>query len=134
MRLLRIAFCAVLLTACASIAQTKPGDVMADVPFSFVAAGQTFAPGHYIVAPFNEYSLRIHDLKNHGTFIPVHSAQRRAGDHACKMVFHRYGDTYFLAEVWGAGNPNGKALYPSHAEGELAAKGTVKEDRVIATK
>ena len=130
MRLFRIAFyTALLLAASASIAQTKQGDVTADIPFPFVVATQTLPAGHYIVSPANIDSLSIHDASNHNMFVPTHSAQRSTNDNRCKLVFHRYGDTYFLSEVWVAGNPMGKALFRSRDERDLAESG---KDKVIA--
>jgi hypothetical protein len=127
MRLFRIAFyTALLLAASASIAQTKQGDVTADIPFPFVVATQTLPAGHYIVSPLNTDNLSIHDASNHNIFVPAHSAQRPMNDNRCKLVFHRYGDTYFLSEVWVAGNAMGKALFRSRAERDLAASGKEK--------
>jgi hypothetical protein len=127
MRLFRIAFyTALLLAASASIAQTKQGDVTADIPFPFVVATQTLPAGHYIVSPLNTDNLSIHDASNHNMFVPAHSAQRPMNDNRCKLVFHRYGDTYFLSEVWVAGNAMGKALFRSRAERDLAASGKEK--------
>jgi hypothetical protein len=130
MRLLRIVFStALLLAASASIAQMKQGDVTADIPFPFVVAQQTLPAGHYIVSPTSTDSLGIHDAHNRGMFVPTQSAERSRSDNSCKLVFHRYGDTYFLSEVWVAGDAVGKALFRSRAERELAASG---KDREVA--
>jgi hypothetical protein len=130
MKLLRIAlYAALLLAASASIAQTRQGDVVANIPFPFVVAHQTLPAGHYIVSPANADALGIHDANNRGTFVPTQSTQRSANDNSCKLVFHRYGDTYFLSEVWVAGNSNGRTLFRSRAERELAESG---KEKVIA--
>jgi len=130
MTLLRIVlYAALLLAASASIAQTKQGDVVANIPFPFVVAHQTLPAGHYIVSPANADALGIHDANNRGTFVPTESTQRSANDNSCKLVFHRYGDTYFLSEVWVAGNSNGRTLFRSRAERELAERG---KEKVIA--
>jgi hypothetical protein len=130
MKLLRIVlYAALLLAASASIAQTKQGDVVANIPFPFVVAHQTLPAGHYIVSPANAVALGIHDANNRGTFVPTQSTQRSANDNSCKLVFHRYGDTYFLSEVWVAGNSNGRRLFRSRAERELAESG---KEKVIA--
>jgi hypothetical protein len=133
MKLLRSALSAALLLLASSIsfAQTSPGDMVADVPFAFVVAGRTLPPGHYIVSRANEYSLRIHDRQNQGVFAPAHSAQRSAQENSTKMVFHRYGDTYFLSEVWVAGNSIGRALPRSPAERELAGSGAERQIAVV---
>jgi hypothetical protein len=130
MKLLRIAlYAALLLAASASIAQTRQGDVVANIPFPFVVAHQTLPAGHYIVSPANADALGIHDANNRGTFVPTESTQRSANDNSCKLVFHRHGDTYFLSEVWVAGNSNGRTLFRSRAERELAESG---KEKVIA--
>jgi hypothetical protein len=130
MKLLRIVlYAALLLAASASIAQTKQGDVVANIPFPFVVAHQTLPAGHYIVSPANADALGIHDANNRGTFVPTESTQRSANDNSCKLVFHRYGDTYFLSEVWVEGNSNGRTLFRSRAERELAERG---KEKVIA--
>jgi hypothetical protein len=130
MKLLRIVlYAALLLAASASIAQTRQGDVVANIPFPFVVAHQTLPAGHYIVSPANAVALGIHDANNRGTFVPTQSAQRSANDNSCKLVFHRYGDKYFLSEMWVAGNSNGRTLFRSRAERELAESG---KEKVIA--
>jgi hypothetical protein len=130
MKLLRIVlYAALLLAASASIAQTRQGDVVANIPFPFVVAHQTLPAGHYIVSPANADALGIHDANNRGTFVPTESTQRSANDNSCKLVFHRHGDTYFLSEVWVAGNSNGRTLFRSRAERELAESG---KEKVIA--
>ena len=130
MKPLRIVlYAALLLAASASIAQTRQGDVVANIPFPFIVAHQTLPAGHYIVSPANADALGIHDANNRGTFVPTESTQRSANDNSCKLVFHRHGDTYFLSEVWVAGNSNGRTLFRSRAERELAESG---KEKVIA--
>jgi hypothetical protein len=36
-----------------------------------------------------------------------------------EIVFHRYGDSYFLSEVLNAGQATGRELIPSRAERQL---------------
>jgi hypothetical protein len=127
MKLLRIALSAALfLTAALTFAQTKPGDLVADVPFAFVVAGRTLPPGHYVINNLNE-NLGIHDANNQGVLVPVHREQRSPQENSSKMVFHRYGDTYFLSEVWVGGNSIGRALFPSRAESKLVDSGKERE-------
>jgi hypothetical protein len=39
-----------------------------------------------------------------------------------KLVFHRYGDTYFLTQVWAAGYSSGWEFPASKLEREMAAR------------
>jgi hypothetical protein len=36
-----------------------------------------------------------------------------------ELIFNRYGDSYFLSEVFTAGEQTGEELYPSKSEREL---------------
>ena len=131
MKLLRIVVsAAVLLATTTSIAQTRPGDSLAYIPFAFVVAGHTLPPGHYVINRLND-DLGIHDGDNQGVFVPTHTAQRPASESTSKIVFHRYGDTYFLAEVWVSGFSTGRVLYPSRAERELAVSRPEREVAVV---
>ena len=40
-----------------------------------------------------------------------------------RLVFHRYGEEYFLAEIWTGDGPNGRAVTRSPREKELAQNG-----------
>jgi hypothetical protein len=135
MKRIRIAlYVAMLLTASLSMAQTRVGDVVADIPFPFVVNGQTLPAGHYIVSRVGDSSLRIQGSAHQGMFVSTNSSQRSASDNSCKLVFHRYGDSYFLSQVWGAGNAGGRELLRSRAERELAAKAASEETTVVAAR
>jgi hypothetical protein len=131
----RVALCAVLLLVVPVLmAQSKRGDVVADIPFSFVVAGKTLPAGHYVVAATSVSTVRIFDSTNQGTFVPTNITQRSAADNSCKLVFHRYGDSYFLSEVWVTGNTQGRQLLRSRAERELAAKVAAGENAIVAAR
>jgi hypothetical protein len=120
MKLFRIVLWAALLaTALAAMGQTRIGDVTVDVPFAFNVAGQALPAGHYIVAPMGD-TIRIFNSQTRGLYVPTHSAMRTESD-GTKLVFHRYGDTYFLSAVWVTGNTTGRELFRSRAERESAA-------------
>jgi len=134
MKPFRIAlYAAMLLAAPLSIAQTR-GDAVADIPFPFVAAGKTLPAGHYIVSPVGDHSLRIQGSAPQGIFVPTNVAQRAASDNSCKLVFHHYGSSYFLSQVWVTGNTLGRQLLPSRAERELAARAATAENTVVAAR
>ena len=127
MKMFRIAvFGALLLAGVISFAQTEGGNLVADIPFAFVVAGRTLPPGHYIINRLNQH-LGIHDSQNQTMLVPTHSAQRPARDNSSKMVFHRYGNTYFLEQVWVGSTSSGRALFPSPAERKLKESGMESE-------
>lgn len=130
MKRICIALSTVLLVMTASaFSQVREGDVVADVPFAFVVPGRTLPPGHYTVKRLNDL-LSIADQQQ-SLFVPTHSVQRTAHEDTSKMVFHRYGDLYFLSEVWVGGSSTGKVLFPTRAERELADRGAERELAVV---
>ncbi len=110
-----------LLAVSAAVAQTK-GDVIVNVPFSFVVGNHQMQPGRYIVKPMTYGILRIFDSQDseNQTLASVHSVESRTATNA-KLVFHRYGDSYFLAQVWTGNGDIGRELPPSKAEKEIAS-------------
>ncbi|HTT19552.1 MAG TPA: hypothetical protein VMG82_11425 [Candidatus Sulfotelmatobacter sp.] len=121
-------FAGLLALTAGAIGQTNPGVLVVDVPFAFSAQGQKFPAGHYIVSQKDDMIL----IFNHkqGRYVPTHLALRTKAD-GSKLVFHRYGDEYFLQSVWITGNTSGKELYPSRAEHELKAKHAEMEMAVV---
>jgi hypothetical protein len=130
MKPFRIAFVAALLALITgAMAQTVTGYLVVDVPFAFSANGQKLPAGHYIVKQ-DTGLIRIFNHGNVGLFVPTHAAYRTKSD-GSKLVFHRYGDDYFLSEVWTNGSRDGKELYPSHAEREAKSKSAEMEMAVV---
>lgn len=131
MTLFRIALCGALLAiASSAVGQTKPGDVKVDVPFAFNVGAQSLPAGNYIVEAVDDSHVRIFNSKTAGLFVTTQAALRTASD-GSKLVFHRYGDTYFLSAVWVTGNTTGRELFRSRAERELARRDAEMELAVV---
>ena len=130
MKLFRIAFCAAMFAlTVGAFGQTGPGDLVVDVPFAFSAAGQKLPAGHYIVKQHTGI-IRIVGNNNQSVMVPIHAALRTQVE-GSKLVFHRYGDSYFLSSLWIAGSKSGKELYPSKAEHELKTRQAETEMAVV---
>jgi hypothetical protein len=119
------------LAASTCFSQTRRGDVITNIPFPFVVANRTLPPGRYIVTPIGETNLRIYAAKNQGVIVQTHSVQSKAPEGQGRVVFHRYGDAYFLSEVWLAASATGRKAFPTRAEQELAATETESELAVL---
>lgn len=122
-------FAAVLAIAAAALGQATRGDVVVDVPFAFTAGGQQLPAGHYVVAPGTDV-IRIFNAHNTGLYVPTHAAVRSGAD-GSKLVFHRYGEKYFLSEIWITGNNFGRELFRSRAEKDAAAEQSEMELAVV---
>jgi hypothetical protein len=111
---------ALFFAATTSFGQSRRGDIIVDIPFAFAVANRTLPPGRYVITPIGEATLRIYDVSNEGVIVQIHSVRGVAPEGSGKVVFHRYGDIYFLSEVWIAANGTGSQLYTPSAEKELA--------------
>ena len=87
-----------MLAAASVHAQTR-NTIEANIPFDFAVGDAQLKAGQYIVRAFALAPRNIERPSNHASE---------------KLVFHLYGDMYFLSEAWINGSGNG--LYPSKAE------------------
>ncbi len=111
-----------LMMAGESVAQTIR--LKADVPFEFIVNGSTLPPGQYTIQSFgvaDGKTLLVRNAdKNESATVNSINVESRESAPATKLIFHRYGNRYFLSQVWIAGNERGNELPKSHRESELA--------------
>ena len=92
------------------------------IPFDFKVGDKTFAAGRYTVNHLQQDDsvIKISSWEGHAnalrTTIPVtiNKTKNRG-----ILVFNRYGDQYYLAQVWPAGTSTGRALIVSRSERDL---------------
>jgi hypothetical protein len=122
-QVLRIVVSAMALLAClGAMAQAPSGKILVNVPFEFVINNHHMQPGRYLVTSAANGFLQIHDTEvaDNQMFLQVNSISSNKPTEA-KLVFHRYGDTYFLAEVWNGNGDVGREVVKSKAEKEILA-------------
>jgi hypothetical protein len=90
---------AVLLFTLGSGLEAQTIRMQAAVPFAWQVNGQQLNAGDYeITRDANAQVLRIQDKTTQkGTFLIITPASDK--NNVARLVFHRYGDRYFLAEV-----------------------------------
>src|ERR1700733_1275226 len=116
-------FLVVLLAAVTATGQGNPVVLKADIPFPFVVANHALPAGHYVVSTLGEQTIRIANSHKQGAFVLTSRVDGRASESLGNLVFYRYEDSYFLAQVWNAGNNQGKQVFKSLVEEELERKG-----------
>lgn len=86
--------------------------VTADIPFDFVVADKTLPAGKYSVRSLtqdgNILKIGSRDGKSSALRLSDSIPERRA-KRTARMVFHRYGQKYFLAQIW-SGDDYGREL------------------------
>lgn len=96
--------------------------VTADVPFDFNVGNKTLPAGNYKVSKHSTHALAlVVSNKDQGdTAIMLSNNITAAGNNEkSKLVFRRYNDKYFLAEVISQGEQVGQGLPMSKAEREI---------------
>jgi len=108
------------LAATSLTAQSKP-PMKVNVPFNFVAGAKTLPAGEYQVQAYQSHlvSIRSTDFKTSLNLIS-NSAENTQMNGVGALKFHRYGDRYFLSEIW-TGSTLGQELPKSRAEKEQIA-------------
>ena len=109
-----------LASAVVSANAQSSNRLAAEIPFDFAVGGQTMAAGDYILGPATSDGsgliVRSKDVNGKSVVRLTNSIEPNARKKHARLVFHRYGQRYFLAEVWGAGNSAGRKLTESSEE------------------
>src|SRR5262249_38511540 len=102
------------------------GTVNATIPFDFMVGDKEFKAGKYSVS-------RLYADNPDGTLVIRDAASRAAayfnidsivdkGGQRARLIFHRYGNQYFLAQIFDGQSGLGSALLKSKAEREASKK------------
>lgn len=102
-------------------AQSPSNRVTARIPFDFSIGDKKLPSGKYSIGRIRQNSddivQSIDDKDGHSkaihTSIPVRNLDLTNN---AKLVFHRYGDQYFLYQVWPAGTTTGRQFPASRTE------------------
>lgn len=116
---------AVAAAAQGAAAQAKRWLVL-KAPFAFTVEGQQLPAGEYRVQ-LQEGWLRVQgtDGKTSVNVLTMPVSGKTPEGHG-EVVFHQYGDRYFLAQVWTPSHETGRETIESRDEMELAKKEKVQ--------
>lgn len=111
------------LMAVAAHAQLPGTAIRASIPFDFMVRGRTLPAGKYEIRRINDEPsgliIRNVDLKRNEALFETEPVYVSRAPRRDVLVFHRYGDSYFLSEVVSGGEQTARELKPTHAEREL---------------
>jgi hypothetical protein len=121
-----------LLAAGSAFAQDMT--VKADVPFTFMVDKATLAPGQYTLQTLDSsYVVLIRASDRKTVAIAIDGRiESLAPAGQTRLVFQRYGDSYFLSQIWVAGDNSGHQLHKSARESELARNSKPQAEIVAA--
>lgn len=122
-----LAALAVLLMATAAHAQQK---ITATVPFNFVAGDHAYPAGDYTIGADGVVLKIANGEKTEVMLSQACESLTPSAD--TKLVFDRMGGSYFLRQIWVAGNSRGRELPRSHSEMQLAQNHEKSESVIVA--
>jgi hypothetical protein len=112
--------------------QCNAQQIRVNVPFEFQAAGKTMPAGEYSVRPDSLTGDTIRSIARadgkETIVVTTFSVDRNSKPVSARLIFHCYGNAYFLAQIW-AGETQGRQLNESSREKELAI---MSEPQVVA--
>jgi hypothetical protein len=125
---------ALTIFATTRVAQAQQS-MAVNVPFGFVAGNKTLPAGEYTVkisTPTHSLILVSRKDSTASAFINTNAAVSSTPQAESKLIFNRYGDRYFLSQVWQQGYAQGRQLMKSSREKELALTANLEtEGQVI---
>ncbi len=122
-RVLSMSSLFVLLAVAPALGQSRSSHkIQADIPFDFMVGDTTLPAGTYTVSTSAPDVLLIRSLDGHESVLVITQSvqENLTPSDETKLVFTRYGDQYFLAQVWTVGEVSGLKLRKSSTESEVA--------------
>ena len=130
MKSLRIVItsCVLFTTVTLSLlAQTTPSQCLmtVNVPFAFSVEGQSLPEGEYTIFTVTpERSIRIVSSDGkHSAIVNTLPNYANSPSENSRLVFHRYGDEYFLTQVWTTGQDVARNPLSTKRAMEIATSG-----------
>jgi len=108
-------FTIALLPAVATARGQSQHRVNARVPSAFIVGDKTLAAADYRINTVGE-ALAIRNADSKNSVIRLANTIAPKEGNSARLVFHRYGNAYFLSEVWEGGDRIGRRLIESRQE------------------
>jgi hypothetical protein len=115
-----------ILGASNAQAQTVAREQTANIPFSFIVGDKTFAAGSYEIALVNPridpspIVIKSEDGRARRIVLTTSVLAAKA-QKSSRLVFNRYGNQYYLAQVWTQSDLAGLEIPKSRSERTLLA-------------
>jgi len=127
-----VAILILMLAALAGLASAQTRTITAEVPFDYVVNGKTMLAGECTVkAEDNGQAILWISSDNARMAVLPNATESNKASDMTKLVFHKYGDRYFLASIEREGESRGYELPASKLEAELRAQNVAEKDVVL---
>jgi hypothetical protein len=132
----RYAVIALVVSVAVVTLAAMPGNAQvllkADVPFNFCAGYGTLPAGQYSFTRIGLGQMVLLSAGRRGAEIMMpRTIESRNDIQSAKLVFHRYGDEYFLSEIWTNADDSVRTLSVHPRERQLAKAGVSPQVAVV---
>jgi hypothetical protein len=109
----------------------------ADIPFEFSAGGKAMPAGEYSIVVRSDLSgvaqLVATDAKE-SAFAMGYGIGGGKDQENSRLTFNKYGNQYFLAEIWTQGRSSGLGLQKSRTEREVSRTASARQTFTLLAK
>jgi hypothetical protein len=125
--------CSLATTAMASHAYAQSHTMQVNVPFAFHNGSQRLPAGVYRVEIQSDHVILLRGQSGSG-FVMANPAIATTLTSQGKVIFNRYGDQYYLSEIWPQGTESGQRCVKTRQEkeAEIAANRMKTSTRELA--
>jgi hypothetical protein len=125
------------LTVCPSKAHAQiVGGVEINIPFQFQVGNAKLPPGKYIVHVLDDSDLAVMEISSAdgsaSALFEVRAAEANSAPVKSELIFNKYGNRYFLAQLFEEGNPTGSAVIESRYEKRMSNAAAETQEHVPA--
>jgi hypothetical protein len=129
-------FSLLLMVTAVSVAAQSERSKVTNIPFSFIVGEKTLPAGEYTVEPNRRdydkvWLVQSRDGHASALFTTM-SVRASETQEKTRFVFHKYGDQYFLSQIWTPGGNSGRELLMPRLERELAKNAIERQTIVLA--
>ena len=124
-----------LMLTVVTVSAQSEGSGAIKIPFNFVIGQKILPAGEYTIRPNRTdktvWLVQGNDTQAGAFFLTIPVLARETQEKT-RLVFNKYGDQYFLSQIWIPGDNLGRELSMPRQERELA-KNTAERSKVSLT-
>lgn len=125
----------VLLTFSSALGQSDRQTIIY-IPFNFSVGEKSFPAGKYVIERTWKTSDSVWVIKRKDdvgkAMLLTRPVRANETQQETRLVFHQYGDLYFLSEIWTVGDATGRQIQTSNREKSLdKAVAEKRQDHVL---
>jgi len=112
------------------------GEIEANIPFQFHAGNVKLPAGRYFIHVLDNTDLTVMEITSAdgstSALFDVQGTQATSSPAKSELLFDKYGNRYFLANLFDEGNPSGSQVIESRYEKRISQASAEGQEHVAA--